>query len=109
MQIDTTRMRGVCVVLLDGKLDSNASADFEAHLQTLLDDGAERIIIDLAKVDFVTSSGLRVLLATAKRIKHLDGDLCVCDLNQTVREVFDISGFSTLLNVFNSLQEALDA
>jgi len=109
MQISTTTLNGVHIVTLDGKLDTNASTDFETYLQALVDGGAKRLLIDLDKVAFITSSGLRVLLATAKRIKAIDGDLFVCCLNQAVREVFDISGFSTLLSVFDSQQEAIDA
>ena len=109
MQIGTTTINGVHIVTLDGKLDTNASTEFETYLQALVDGGAKRLLIDLDKVVFITSSGLRVLLATAKRIKAIDGDLCVCSLSQAVREVFDISGFSTLLTVFDSQQEAIDA
>jgi anti-anti-sigma factor len=56
-----------------------------------------------------TSAGLRVFLAAPKRIKPEEGDIRICNLNETVQEVFDISGFSTILNVFGSLEQSLES
>jgi anti-sigma B factor antagonist len=63
--------------------------------------------VSLDKVDFVSSAGLRILLATGKRLSGTGGSLRVCGLNETVNEVFEISGFSTILNVFAAETDAL--
>jgi anti-anti-sigma factor len=59
-------------------------------------------------LDYISSAGLRVLLATAQKLQAEDGALRVCNLNETVQEVFDISGFSTILSVFKTETEALN-
>ena len=72
-----------------------------------MDGGEKKILVDFNLVDFVASSGLRVLLATAKRLKSEGGTLRICGLNESVAEVFEMSGFDTILNVFGSRDEAL--
>ncbi|MEH6549840.1 MAG: STAS domain-containing protein [Pseudomonadales bacterium] len=95
------------VVMLNGKLDTNTTPIAESEINSLLDDGASKLLINFEQVSYISSSGLRLLLATAKRLKGCAGDLRVCSLNEMATEVFEISGFSTILNVFASEQDAL--
>jgi anti-anti-sigma factor len=76
-------------------------------LDQLRGQGVKKILLDLTNLDFISSAGLRVLLATAQELKEDGGDLRVCSLNREVKEVFDISGFSTLLMVFDNEAKAL--
>jgi anti-sigma B factor antagonist len=107
MKLETQTTGAVSVVHCDGKLDTNTSIEAQEYLDKLIEGGASKILIDLGKVDFVSSAGLRILLASAKRLGGSGGSLRVCSLNETVGEVFEISGFSTILNVFGSEEEAL--
>jgi anti-sigma B factor antagonist len=95
------------VVMLNGKLDTNTTPAVESEINTLLDAGANKLLINFEQLSYISSSGLRLLLATAKRLKGSGGDLRVCSLNEMATEVFEISGFSSILNVFSSEQEAL--
>jgi len=97
------------VVVLNGKLDTNTSLTAEGEINTLLDAGAGKLLINFEQVSYISSSGLRLLLATAKKLKGTGGDLKVCSLNEMATEVFEVSGFSSILNVFASEQEALGA
>ena len=67
----------------------------------------KKVLLDLEKLDFITSAGLRVLLATSQELKEVGGELRVCNLNELVQEVFDISGFNTLLMVFDNEAKAM--
>ena len=78
------------------------------ELNRLMQQGIKKILLNFENLDFIASSGLRILLATAQRLKGDGGELRVCSLNETVQEVFDISGFSTLLSVFENEKKALD-
>jgi len=89
------------------RLDTGAAPDAQRQLSVLLDRGVRQLVVDFSDVAYVGSAGLRVLLATAKRLRAAGGDLRVCCLNETVREVFDISGFSELLPVFASAGDAV--
>ena len=107
MKFETTTNDSVTVVEMDGNLDTNTSVDAQDHLNGLMDDGAAKLLVDFTKVDFVSSAGLRVLLATAKRLGGVGGSLRICGLNETVNEVFEISGFSTILEVFPTRDDAM--
>ncbi len=109
MKIETNINDGVSVVTIDGRLDTTTSSGAHEHLNGLLDGGAVKIAIDFGKVDYVSSAGLRILLATAKRMNGVDGKLALFGLNESVQEVFDMSGFSSLLNVVASLPEAMSS
>ncbi len=65
--------------------------------------------MNFEKLHYISSAGLRVLLAAAKQLKTADGELRICDLNEVVKEVFDISGFSTIFKIFENETEALDS
>jgi anti-anti-sigma factor len=107
MNISSTTIESVSVVRLEGNLDTNTSSEAQDSLNKLIDEGASKILVNFDKVDFVSSSGLRILLATAKRLSGTGGNLRISNLNETVTEVFEISGFSTILSVFPTEDEAL--
>ena len=107
MEIKTTETGDVSVVDIQGHLDTNTSPEAEAAINALIDAGTSRILIDFGALDYISSAGLRVLLATAKKLKAAGGDLKICSLNDTVQEVFDISGFSSILAVSANQEEAL--
>jgi anti-anti-sigma factor len=97
---------GIKVIMVEGELDTNAAPLAEKELNQLMEQGANKILLNGEKMDFISSSGLRVLLATAQKLKERNGELRVCCLNEDVQEVFDISGFSTILMVFKDESEA---
>jgi anti-sigma B factor antagonist len=107
MELSSEAMENAMVVRLEGNLDTNTSGAAQEYLNSAMDDGASSIVVSLEKVDFVSSAGLRILLATAKRLSGAGGVLRICGLNETVAEVFEISGFSTILNVFPTEADAL--
>lgn len=66
-----------------------------------------RVLVDLTGVHYISSAGLRVLLALAKDINRRQGVLRLCGLTETVREVFDIAGFSQIFQIYPTQEEAL--
>ncbi|HEY2805680.1 MAG TPA: STAS domain-containing protein [Gemmatimonadales bacterium] len=107
MNITTRTDRNVTIVALAGNLDSNTSPQAQLALDAMLAGGVTRVAIDFTALDYISSAGLRVLLGTAKKLSAKGGALHVFGLNETVREVFDISGFSTILAVFRTEAEAV--
>ncbi|TNE47710.1 MAG: anti-sigma factor antagonist [Bacteroidetes bacterium] len=108
MEIKTKEAGDVQVVYLEGNLDTNTAGSAETHLNALMDSGASKILINLKTLEYMSSAGLRVLLATTKKIKGKGGQLRISDLNETVREVFEISGFSMIFSVFDTEEKALE-
>ena len=106
MNITDETLDGAAVVHLEGNLDTTTAPDVMAHLDGLIEAGTSTLIVDFGAVDFVSSAGLRVLLATAKKLRP-DGALRLYGLNDSVREVFDVSGFSTIIPIFDDQASAL--
>ena len=108
MEIAVSDAGEIKVIRIEGKLDTQSSPDAQTQLTQLIDQGATKLVVNFEKLDYISSAGLRVLLATAKKLKGNSGELRVCSLNEVVQEVFDISGFTTILTVTKTEPEALE-
>lgn len=108
MEISKREVGDAMVVDIEGNLDTNTSPDAQIFIDELINLGAIKIVVNFEQTHFVSSAGLRVVLATAKLLKKNGGDLQLCNLSHMVRDVFEISGFTTILNVCNSEQEAIE-
>ncbi len=106
MDITTESVDNVAIARVSGSLDTGTAAAAQEALDALVDDGNSTIVVDLQGADFVSSAGLRILLATAKRVRP-DGELKLCGLNPSVLEVFEMSGFSTIFRIFDDEAAAL--
>ena len=103
----TDRTEGeVTIVQFQGNLDTNTAPDAQAHLDALADGGQVKLVVDFTTLNYISSAGLRVLLATAKKLKGMGGQLRMFGLNDTVQEEFELSGFSTIFSVFANAVEA---
>ena len=109
MEISVTESGDVRILSFQGNLDTNTSPQAESEINSLIDAGAQKLLVNFENLDYISSAGLRILLATAKKLKASQGDLKICGLNETVQEVFDISGFATILSVTKTEEEALGA
>lgn len=107
MNIAVSDVEDVKVLLFEGKLDTKSSPDAQTVLSDLIERGARKVIVNFEKLAYISSSGLRVLLTTARQLKGCGGELRVCGLNDDVREIFEISGFNAILAVTETAGEAL--
>lgn len=107
-EVQTKDEGKVLVVALSGQLDTRAAPQLEKALDAQVGQGRNEILVDCARLDFVTSAGLRVLLMTGKRVAAAGGRLALCALNPSVREVFDISGFANLFPILPARESALE-
>jgi anti-anti-sigma factor len=108
MQISVKTTNEVKVLAFEGRLDTQTSPDAQQQLIQLIEAGSTKILVNLEKLDYISSAGLRVLLLVAKKLKANAGELRICSLNAVVKEVFDISGFDMILPVSASESEALE-
>lgn len=108
MQISTRTSNDIHIVAITGSLDSTTSPEAQKSLDSVLV-SAKKVVLDFSGLDYISSAGLRVLLGAAKKLRGSGGTLGMFGLNQSVREVFEISGFSTILAVHQSEAEALGA
>lgn len=108
MEISIRKKDEIAILKLEGKLDTQTAPDAEKALAELINEGSFKILVNFSSLDYVSSVGLRVLLATAKRLKTNQGEMRLCALNEVVRDVFDISGFSKIFKISATEPEALD-
>ena len=106
MVVKITNEGDISVVSLEGSLDTNTSQEAGDALDKLVDEGKTKLVVDLTNLDYISSSGLRIFLAASKKLKPLGGEVRVSGLNETVNEVFEISGFTMILKVFKTAAEA---
>lgn len=96
MKIERSGGDGQLLLKLTGRLDTTTSPLLEEELGTL--EGVNDLQLDLAKLDYLSSAGLRVLLKASK-IMDKQGTMTVVNVNRTVMEVFNITGFSDILTI----------
>ncbi len=107
IDIQQEDLSGTRLLALTGRLDTETSADVELTLQDLMAAGERNFLVDMSGVGYVSSAGLRVLLATAKQLEGGKGSLRLCSLNSSVKQVFDVAGFSKLFSIFANRDAAL--
>lgn len=97
-----------CVIVpVEGRVDAVTAPQFENQLVDWVSNSTDDFLIDLSGLDYISSAGLRSMLGIAKRLKANDRILMLCSLTDTVKEVFDISGFSTIIPIYDSEEAAL--
>ena len=106
MVIKITIEGDITIIAVEGSLDTNTSKEAGDQLTKLVDEGKLKLLIDLTNLDYISSSGLRILLVTSKKLKSQKGEMRICGLNETVKEVFEISGFTMIFNVFDAIDDA---
>ena len=109
MELIIEEKNEVLVVSISGNLDTTTSPEAEEKINELINNDQNKMIVNLHNTGFVSSAGLRVFLSTAKQIGAKGGTVKFCGANEVVQEILDISGFSGILDVEPSLEEALSA
>jgi len=109
MEFKTTNADQAVIVTIIGRLDTVTAPEYEKQIRALIDGGNHCFVVDFAQLDYISSAGLRVLLVMAKLLKAKAGQVCFANVNSTVHSVFEMSGFSALFKMKNSVIEALAA
>jgi anti-anti-sigma factor len=106
--IAKTETSGGCKILsVGGRIDFESALEFENHVNAMLREPGDCYIIELSKVELLSSAGLRVMLSTAKRVDQRNAALGLAAPSQVVRQVFEISHFNLLFKIFDSVPEAI--
>jgi len=109
MKIKIDEKQNMLVVSVSGKLDVMSAPELEEALSKHIDEAkAKTIILNVSELDYVSSSGLRVVLLSAKRLKEIKCELVIAGLKDTVKDVFEISGFYSVFKIFETTEDALE-
>lgn len=91
------------------RVDTNNAPEVEKIIWENIGDGDGKMVIDFSQVNYISSAGLRVLLKTAKQMKKGGGKLGLCNLNDQIKEVLELSGFLGIIDCHDSVDSCIDA
>lgn len=107
MQIETEKEKNAIVISVKGKVDAVTAPEFEKALANLIAQGENTLLLNLTGLEYISSAGLRSILATAKQLKTKNGKILFSGLKGPVKDVFNISGFGTIFKIFETKEDAL--
>ena len=107
METSVDRRGDVITVHISGSVDGHTAEDLQHVFSSEVEAGHHNVVADFGAVDYTSSAGLRVLLATLKHTRSRGGDLRLAGLHPEVRKVLDLSGFTGILRVFATVDEAV--
>jgi anti-sigma B factor antagonist len=109
MEITENKRKSSVILELKGRLDTVSSDSLGSKIEGLIDRGERHLVLDFSELNYISSSGLRVLLRAAKRVKAVNGKLALVSLNDQNQAVFEIAGSSSVFTVYQSQDEAVDS
>lgn len=106
MKISTRQAYDVLVVDMEGRLDSRTAGYGYDEMVRIVNDN-KQVLVNLEKLEFVTSAGLRVFLIAAKLLQSSRGQLKLCNANDPVKQVLETCGFNSLVHLYPTEAEAI--
>ena len=98
MEVKFNKQDSTLTVAISGNIDTVTAPELDTKLQENLS-GIKDLILDFAAVDYISSAGLRVILMANQQMEDVDGNLTIKNVNEDVRDVFEMTGFDSLLNL----------
>ncbi len=109
MELETERQGDTLIAKTGGRVDGANAREFQSALEAAIDDNTSAVILDMERLSYISSAGLRVILLTAKSLQGRNAKFAVCSLSESIQEVFEISGFDKIISIHPSQAEALAA
>jgi anti-anti-sigma factor len=107
MEIQTRKEKNAMIISVTGRMDAVTAPDFEKSLSDFISKGEHSFLFDFGGLEYISSAGLRSILATAKKLKEKQGKIAITGLRGPVEEVFKISGFYSIFKIFATEEAAL--
>jgi anti-anti-sigma factor len=109
MEIKKEKIKDFCVLMIEGRIDTTNFNQFEIEINLLFNSGEKNFVFNCEGLNYISSSGLRVFLIAQKKSISLNGKLHLCNLQPNIKEIFDISGFSSIFKIYETQELALEA
>ncbi len=113
MELAHRRLNRVDVISITGRIQAPEAAKLQERINELFNEGRYRLLLDLQKLEYISSPGLRVLIEARKRAREWKltdfdrGDVRIVHLPPRIKEVFDLTGFTSLFQIYDELVEAV--
>ncbi|MBM9518887.1 STAS domain-containing protein [Desulforhopalus vacuolatus] len=109
MDIICDKRESGTLLQVSGRLDALSAATFEKDFLQVMEGGETKVVVDLADLKYISSAGLRSILASAKKARKAGCTMHFCGLKGMVQEVFQVSGLGTMFTVSATVEEAFGA
>lgn len=104
--LQTSQQDGLSILTLEGFVDAHTAPQFESAVQTEMDAGRTKIIVDCSKLNYISSAGLGVFMSFIEELREIGGDIKICGLTPKVKHTFDILGFQDIFDMVDDLPTA---
>ena len=108
MEINTKEFKHCDMVLVEGRVDSSTAPQFSKALETVIGKGIYKIVVDMSKLEYMSSAGFRALLAAQRSCKRYNrGEVVLASVPDRIREALELAGFTELFRSFSDPLEAV--
>jgi len=107
VEISTRMQDGSTIISIAGRIDTATAPVLERAINTEIAGGSRRVLLNFSGVSYISSGGLRVLLATAKKLKEAGDRFGICSLSPEVLKILKLAGFTSIFSIHSSEGEAL--
>jgi anti-sigma B factor antagonist len=105
--VQTAKQDDISVISLEGFVDAHTAPEFERAIQSEIDAGRMRLIVDCAKLSYISSAGLGVFMSFVEEVREMGGDIKISGLVPKVRSTFEILGFNDLYDIVEDVPAAV--
>ncbi len=108
MGVETTQYKRCDVVKMSGRVDSATAPELKEAMDSIVDDGRFKIVFDMGEIDFLSSSGVWVLLETQKKCKRWNrGDLVIANASENIQKTLDLAGLKHFMRMYDDVTAAV--
>ncbi|MBC17334.1 Anti-sigma factor antagonist [Pseudodesulfovibrio profundus] len=107
MALNETKENGITIITVNGNLDAEGTQDMEERVIGLLENGERSLLFDFSDLDYINSSGLRVLVLAYQRLKKNQGSVAICGIKDYIQEVFEVSGYDKIFPLYPNRTDAI--
>lgn len=107
MEIQNREENGVTIIAIEGRMDASNASVAEGEINKALEGEQNRLLFDLSRLEYLSSGGLRVILGAAKEIRRREGKVVLAALKEYVYEIFEVSGFTAMIPIKDTIEEGL--
>ncbi len=107
MGLIESKENNTTIIAVDGNLDAEGTQVMEEKVVALLESGTTSLLFDFSGLDYINSSGLRVLVLAYQRLKKASGKVAICGIKDYIQEVFEVSGYDKIFPLYTNKADAL--
>ena len=109
VELQADQVEGVLLISVVGRIDGTNAQEFHKSLDEEISGSDSPVVLDLEKLSYISSAGLRSILLTAKTLQDRNTGFMLCSLSDHIKEIFEIAGFDKIIDVLESRSDAITA